>query len=357
MKILDRYIIKKFLVAFFFTFILFVAITIIWDIAEKMDDYIESEATVSQIAFYYLSFIPYIGILLSPLFIFIAVVFFTSRMASNSELIAILSGGVNFYRLIVPYFIAATFLASLLFYANHYVFPIANKNRIVFENTYLKIPYRNRDYHIHMQISPDSYVYLERYNSGLDEGYKFTLEKIIEGELVEKLRAERIRWDSAGKQWQIKNYYSRTIHEGYEAIREGQQLDTTLNFTPEDFGKKIESVETMITPRLVEFIRKEKTRGSDKISFYKVKLFERTSSPFSTFILTLIGLALASRKPQGGIGMNIAFGFLIAFSYIFFMKFSMTFSINSSFPPILGAWTPNILFSILGFVLLRYAPK
>lgn len=356
MKILDLYIIKKFISTFLFVFLLFAVISVVWDLGEKWEDLVD-KATFKEIVLYYLNFEYYIGIMLSPLYIFIAVVFFTSRLAENSELMVMYTSGISFGRLLVPYFVAAFFLSAGLYYAHHWLFPLANTNRIAFENTYINYINRFSELDYHMQIDDDTYIYVNRYHHHKNEGYKFALEKISNGKLTYKLRAKRIRWDSTNGSWQIHNYVARTITSTGEQIVQGKRLDTVLNLTPKEFGKSKDVIETLSTPKLKAFIERERMKGSDKINLYLVKQYERTSSPFSTFILTLIAVAISSRKLRGGIGLNIAMGFLIAFAYIFFMKFSVTLSINANFPPLLGVWAPNILFGLLGIYLVRFSMK
>ncbi len=358
MKRLDYYIIRKFLVTFFFSITIFIAIAIVWDIAEKLDDFLECDATLYEIVFdYYLSFIPYIGILLSPLFIFIAVVYFTSRLAAKSEIIAMLSGGMSFYRLLVPYFIASTFLALLILFANHWVFPLANESRLSFENTYLKHPYRNTDRHIHMKLDSSSYAYVKYFDVDDTIGHRFTLEKIEGQQLKEKTYARRIKWLQDENRWLLTRYKTRKFYEDRTAVETGDSLRMDLKMYPKDFGRKMKIVEAMTTPELNDFIKREKLKGSENVDVYLVKKHQRSSTPFATFILTLIGVALSSRKVRGGTGFHIAMGFLIAFSFIFFMRFSITLATNANFPPLLGVWTPNIIYGILGLILLRMAPK
>jgi lipopolysaccharide export system permease protein len=354
----DKYIIKKFLVTFFFAITIFTAIAVVWDVAEKLDNFLDSEATVYQIIFeYYTSFIPYIAILLSPLFVFIAVVYFTSRMAAKSEIIAILSSGMSFYRMLVPYFIAAAFLAFLILIANHWFFPKANEARISFENTYIRHPYVNTDRHIHMKLDTNTYVYVKHFNIRDTFGMHFTLEKINDQQLNEKLYANRIEWVAKEEKWRLKKYKHRKYDEHRETVTKGKEKMMKLNLYPKDFGRKKDIVDAMTTPELNKFIAEQKLKGSERINFFLVKKHQRTSTPFATFILTLIAVALSSRKVRGGTGLHIALGFLIAFSYIFFMRFSVTLSTNANFPPLLGVWTPNLLYLVLAGVLTKYAPK
>lgn len=358
MKILDKYIIKKFLGTFFYAIGLIISIAIIFDISEKLDDFIQKEAPIKAIAFdYYLNFIPYFVNLFSPLFIFISVVFFTSKMASNTEIVAILASGISFKRLLRPYLIAATVLAILSFFLNNFIIPPANQTRLDFENTFIKNPYRNNEYNIHRQIGPGTFIYFESYNNERNLGYKFSLEKVVDGALSYKMMADFIRWDSLKNKWQVENYFTRNIEGLDETIHKGLYLDTVFDFHPKDFGQRISNIETMNYFELNDFIEKEKFKGSENVVFYEIEQYQRMASPFATFILTIIGVSIASRKVKGGIGLHIGIGLLISFSYIMFLQVSYTFATNAGMSTLLAVWIPNIIYFFLGIYLLKIAPK
>jgi lipopolysaccharide export system permease protein len=358
MGILDRYIIKKFLGTFFFSIALIISIAVVFDITEKLDDFIEKEAPLRAIVFdYYLNFIPYFANLFSFLFVFISVIFFTSKMASNTEIIAILSSGVSFKRFLLPYFISATVLASMSFYLNNFLIPDANKVRLTFEEQYIRNPFTNTEKNIHIQLDDSTYAYFESYNSFSDIGYKFSLETIKEGILTYKLISDFARWDSVKTGWSIFNYYERYIDGTSETIKEGRSKDTTLNITPDDFNKRSNAVEMLDYYELNDAIAKEKFRGSHKAVYYELEKYGRIASPFATFILTLIGVSIASRKVRGGIGVHIGVGLAISFTYILFMQISETFATNGNFNPIIAVWIPNILYGLLAVYLLIKSPK
>lgn len=358
MKILDKYILKKFIGTFFYTIIVFTAIAIIIDTTEKLDEFVDNKVPFHIIVTdYYINFIPYISSLLSPLFIFIAVIFFTSKMAYNAEIIAMLGNGVSFNRMLYPYLGGAALLTCLLLFSSHILVPAANQKRITFENTYIDNPYINMHHNIHMQISPESYIYLERFNNSDSAGYKFALEKIKDGQLYYKLRADKIQWNFKEKKWILTNYFIREFTGQGEKISAGNTLKGAYGFKPTDFHQKIEIKEMMTTPVLSEFIEREKKKGSDKIEFYEVEKYKRTSNSFAAFILTIIGVALASRKVRGGMGFHIALGIGISAAYIIFMQFTQTFSTNANLPPIIGVWIPNCIFGVLAIILLKRAPK
>lgn len=306
---------------------------------------------------YYLNFIPYFINLFSPLFTFIAVIFFTAKMAYNTEIVAILASGISFKRVLKPYMLAACVLVVLSFLLNNFIIPPANKKRLDFENTYIRNPFRNMDYNIHRQIGPGTFVYFESYNNESNIGYKFSLEKIEDGKLTYKLLSDFVRWDSIKNQWRVENYYARIIKDTVESIEKGLYKDTVLNMHPADFGKRIDNIETMNFFQLNKFIEDEKFKGSENIVYYELEKHKRISMPFATIILTLIGVAIASRKVRGGIGLHIGIGLLISFSYIMFMQVTTTFATNAGMKPVVAMWIPNVLYLFFAFYLLKKAPK
>ncbi len=331
---------------------------VVFDISEKVDDFFESEAPLRAILFdYYLNFIPYFGNLFSPLFTFIAVIFFTSKMASNSEIISILTSGVSFNRFLRPFLLSAVLLCVLSFVLGNFIIPASNQLRLDFEYEYLKSPYKNRDKDIHMQIEPGTFIYIESYNIQKNIGYKFSIENFEKNELKKKLYSSYIEWDEQKEKWTIYNYIEREINGLYEEINEGEQKDTVLNLRPKDFNFRLSMVETMNYYELNSFIDKEKMKGSKNLVFHLIEKHKRIAFPFATIILTLVAVAMASRKVKGGIGLHLGIGLLISFSYILFMQISTTFATNGDLSPIVAVWIPNLMFSLLAIYLLRKAPK
>jgi len=359
LKILDIYVIRKFLSTFLLSIILILSIVVIFDLSEKIDDFLESGAKLNVILFdYYLNFIPYFGVLFSSLFAFLAVIYFTSRMAYNTEIIAILNSGMSFRRFMVPYFISATLIASVTFYLSDQVIPGANKVKLDFEEQYVKkrpIRFKTKDFH--RQIEPGVYVYLHSYSNVSKVGYQFTIEKFEDGELVSKMVADQIRWDTAVNKWRARRYYIRTIDGLNETIEEGKQIDTTLAMHPDDFKMRLTIVETMSLKELDEFIQKQRMQGETNITSYLIERHNRIAFPFTTFILTLIGVAVSSRKMRGGIGLQIAIGVVISFTYILFMQFSKQFAIGGMLPVVVAVWLPNVFFLIVALFLMRMAPR
>jgi len=359
LKLIDFYIIRKFLGSFFLSIGLILAIAVIFDISEKIDDFIESGAKLKAILFdYYLNFIPYFAVLFSSLFAFIAVIYFTSRMAYNTEIIAILNSGMSFRRLLVPYLISATLIASLSFYLSDQVIPGANKVKLDFEEQYIqKRPIRFKTKNFHRQIEPGVFVYLQNYSNVSRVGYNFTIEKFENGELVSKMMADQIRWDTTINKWEARRYYIRTIDGLNETIVEGNRIDTSLAIHPDDFKRRLNFVETMSLKELDEFINMQIMQGETNVTAYQIERHNRIAFPFSTFILTLIGVAVSSRKLRGGIGMQIAIGVVISFSYILFQQFSKQFAIGGLLPVMLAVWLPNLVFLVIAVFLFRLAPR
>ena len=270
------------------------------DYVDKLDDYAESNAPANLIIFkYYKNYIPYFAALFSSLFTFISVIFFTSRLAYRNEVIAILATGTSYYRFLVPYVVGALVIVGLSLYATHYVVPRANVERHDFEHIYVRNPYVNKDRNIHMQLTENSYMYIENFNVNDSTGYKFALEKFDGTNLVYKLRADRVVWDHEKRLWQIRNFQIRTISGLEEDLAFGSRLDTLLNFSPRDFVRKVQYTQNLTTPELKEFIELERSRGSDEIEEYEVEMHKRTSTPFAAIILTLMGVSIASRKVTG----------------------------------------------------------
>ena len=357
-KKIDIYIIKKFLGTFFYAITLLSIIIVVFDISEKVDDFIEKEAPLSEIIFsYYANFLPFFINLFSPLFTFIAVIFFTSKLARNTEIIAILSNGISFWRLLRPYMISAIFIACLSFYLTNFLIPKTNVNLRDFEIKYLHSNQLLKDQNIHMQVRPGMFYYVENYNNITNIGRKFSIENFKNGVLDYKLIADKIVWDSLTNRWKIINYYIRTIDGKNETITKGKEIDTILNLVPKDFTINVEDIKTMDYFQLRTFFNKEKLRGAENIKFYEVEKYKRVSFPFATIILTIIGVSLSSQKVRGGIGMHLGLGIAISFAFILFMQISTVFATAGDLSPLIAVWIPNILFFILGLFLLKMAPK
>lgn len=359
LKIIDIYIIRKFLSTFFLSIFLILLISVVFDVSEKIDDFMENGAKLDRIIFdYYLNFIPYYAVLFSSLFTFISVIYFTSRMAYNTEIIAILNSGMSFRRLLRPYLISAAIIALFSFLLNDLVIPDGNRVRLAFTEEFIhQRPARNKTKNLHRQIEPGIFIYMENYSTISRVGYNFAMEKFIDGELVSKLIADQIRWDTAVDKWSLRRYYIRDIDGMNEVITTGNKLDTTISIRPGDIARRVTVVETMSLKELDDFIQQQIMQGETNVKAYQVERHKRLAFPFSTFILTFIGVAVSSRKIRGGIGLQIAIGVMISFSYILFMQFSSQFAIGGLLPVMLAAWLPNIIFFMVALFLFRLAPR
>ncbi len=359
LKIIDIYIIKKFLGTFFFAILLIISIAVVFDFTEKIDDFMDSNAPAKAIIFdYYLNFIPYFAVLFSSMFIFISVVFFTSKMAYNTEIIAMLSNGVSFNRMLRPYFISAVFIAAFSFLLNNYIIPKANKTRFEFEEVYYHgKPVIRSDKDVHKQILPGIFIYIGKYTTSTKSGRDFSIEKFDGNTLLSKLMAERVTWNEENKKWTAHNYYIRDFDGDNEKISTGVSIDTTIYIYPEDFTQRDNVVETMSLSELNKFIKKQKLQGSTNVAQLLIEKHKRLAFPFSAFILTIIGVVVSSRKVRGGIGGHIAYGLAVVFGYIIFLQFSSQYAIKGSLSPFLAAWLPNAVFSVIAFFLYRTAPK
>lgn len=357
LKIIDWYIIKKFLGTYFFTILLIIAISTMFDVNEKVDKFIRNMAPTEAIIFdYYLNFIPYFINLFSPLFVFIAVIFFTSKLADNSEIIAMLASGMNFKRLMRPYMISATVIACCTFLLNSYIIPPGNIKMNEFKHTYIRNKKVNYEANIQLEVEPGVIAFFERFNNYDKSGRGFSLDKFEGKELKSRLTANRVYWDSAYN-WRVQDYMIRDFVGLKEEIQTGVKLDTILTIIPSDFMISETDAEQMTTPALKEYIDRQKKRGIGNIQMFEIEYHNRFSMTFAAFILTIIGASLSSRKIKGGMGMNIGLGLLLSFSYILFMQISSTFAISGTMSPFLASWTPNFVYAIIAAYLYTKAPR
>ena len=356
---LDTYIVSKFITTFFVALLLIIGIVIIFDISEKIDDFVEKEAPLGAIIFdYYLNFIPYFMNMFSPLFVFITVIFFTSKMAADSEIIAILSCGISFHRMMVPYMFSATLIAILSLCLNLFIIPESNKTRLEFENQYIKERTKSVGRNVHYQLSPGEFVYAESFSSWNSTAYRFTLEKIEDNKLVSKISAETAVYDADKLIWRLKKYFIREYNDDLtDNIRSGKQIDTVLDLSSKDFYLNEKTVETLTYSELNDLIATQKMRGDGNVKFALIEKNTRFALPFSAFILTIMGVALSSKKRRGGIGWNIGIGIALAFTYILFLRFSQMFVFTDTLPPSIALWLPNVVFAVIAGFLYRIAPK
>ncbi len=357
MKILDWYILKKFLKSYVFVVFVIELVVVIIHITENNENYINHELSAAQIAGYYMDYIPYIANMIAPITVFITVVFMTSQLAQHSEIIAMLSSGVSFRRLMRPYMMGAIIIAAISFYFGGWIIPNGNKERVFFELQYIKGTYHYTGRNIHIKISPTTLLYFQSYNVGTNVGYRPTLETIVDGVLINKVEASRMEWQPETEKWRFRNWKKREINGMEEVFSYGKAMDTTLQIHPKDFANDYSRFETLTMNELYEYIDKLERRGADNIQVYEIEKYIRYTAPFAALILTFIGLGVSARKARGGSGFQIALGFLLAFIYIIFFIFSRTSAEAGNISPIIAIWIPNIIFTIIGLIIYQTVPR
>lgn len=355
--ILDLYILRKFLGTFFLATILFLAIIAMFDVTEKLDAFLT--APLKETVFdYFISFLPYFALQLYPLFVFISVIFFTTKMAGNSEIIAILSSGVSFHRLLRPYMIGAAIIAALTFVADNYLIPPTNQKRIDYTNKYVRNKKVENNTNIQLKISPDVVAYIGRFEDKNKVGYRFSLYEFDGKSLVSRTTAQTARYDSTRMyHWILNDYMIRTFNGMDETIERGRRLDTIIPFEPRDFMISANDEETLTTPQLSEYIEKQKMRGVANIKAFEIEKEGRYASVAAAFILTLIGMSLSSRKVKGGMGLNIGIGLALSFSYILFSSVTSSFAISGATSPFIAMEIPNVIYLLIGLYLYYRASK
>ena len=357
LKRIDTYIIKKFLGTYFYSIVLILSIAVVFDLTEKLDNFFDNSAPLKAIIFdYYMGFIPFYMNMFSPLFTFIAVIFFTSKMATNTEIIAILASGVSFRRLMMPYLISAAVISGLAFVLGGYVIPPANEKLLDFEDKYVKKFKSNNARNVQMEVEKGVILYIERYEISENRGYRFSLEKFDGKSLVSRLTAETVTWDSAYN-WKITNYMQRDFNGMREKLTRGIDLDTVINVQPKEFFISSKESAQMNNTQLREYLERQKNRGVGNIQAFEDEYYKRYSMPLAAFIMTLIGVSLSSRKVRGGMGLHLGIGLALSSLYILFSTLSTTFSVSGAMSPFAAVWLPNFVFLLIGIYLYRTAPK
>lgn len=353
LKKIDTYIINKFLGTFFFAIVLILSIAVVFDVTEKIDNFYEYNAPLKAIIVdYYLNFIPFYANLFTPLFTFLAVIFFTSKMANNSEIIAILSSGVSFNRLMRPYLVAASVITILSFILGSFVIPNSNEKLLNFENQYVK-PFKSSNArNVQMEIEKGVIMYIERFEIESNTGYRFSLEKFEDKTLVSRLTANFVTWDSL-YHWTINDYTIREFDGMREKMTRGSSMDSVINVIPKDFFITAEEAPQIPTDELRTYIRRQKERGVGNIQAFEDEYYRRFSSPISVLIMTLIGVSLSSKKIRGGMGLNLGIGLALSAIYILFITLSTTFAVNGGVPTLLAVWIPNITFLAIAVYLYK----
>lgn len=349
-KTIDRYIIRKFLGTYVFAIILLLAIVVMFDINEKLDAFLKAplHATIVD---YFLNFIPYFANQFAPLFTFIAVIFFTSKLAMHNEIVAMLSSGMSFRRLLRPYMVSAAVIAAASFVLSAYIIPPANVKRINYTNTYVKNKRVDYGANIMLMVAPNEIAYINRYDNITKTGIRFSLESFDKDKrLVSRLTATSIRWDTLYN-WRVNDYVIRDFRDGREYISKGMSLDTIIPFEPRDFLIAVNDCEKMTTPALARYVERQKERGVANIRTFEVEYHRRFAMTTAAFILTIIGMSLSSRKVKGGMGLNIGIGLVLSFGYILFMTVTQTFALSGLTSAMVAMWIPNVLFSLIALVL------
>ena len=359
MNIIDKYILKKYLATFGVMLLLFAPIGVIIDVSEKINFMLEHEIPFSAIAVYYFHFTIYFTNLLFPIFLFLSVIWFTSKLANNTEIIAILSSGISFTRFLRPYLIGATIVSVIILLMGFFIVPKSSERFNSFRYTYLKTGGINNtgseNVNVYRQISDSEYIYVNSFNSVAKMAFNFSLEKFKGDQLEYKITADRIKWNPKDSSYTMYNYVKRTVGELDDIIEKADEKDAVFNFDLEDLTPVIYIAETLNLGELIHFIDKERSRGSSTINVYFVVLYKKYSLPVSAFILTIIAVAVSSMKRRGGMGLSLAIGIAIAFAFVFFDKIFGTLAEKSNLSPLLAVWFPNIVFGTLAVYLLRKA--
>lgn len=358
MKKIDWYIFKRYLVTFTTMLLMFIPIGIIIDVSEKINRMIENQVAFKDVLVYYYGFTIYFANLLFPIFLFLSIIWFTSKLANNSEIIAILSSGISFTRFLRPYIIGATLVSFVTLLMGFFILPDASEKYWDFRYTYLKKNVETRQTSdIFRQVNPNEYAYVSSYNVMSKTGFDFIYEKFNDNKLEYKLYANRLKYNEKTKDYSLYNYVKRTVGKNGDVIEKKDVLTRKFEFEPDDLTPVVYVAETMNIFQLVKFIDKERAKGSSNLDVYLVVLYKKFSIPASAFILTIIAVAVSAMKRRGGMGVNLAIGILVAFSYVFFDKIFGTLAEKSSIPPIVAVWFPNFVFGVLAFYLLRNARR
>lgn len=361
LKILDWYIIRKFIGTYFYSIALIISISIVFDINENLAKFTQYHAPLRAIVVdYYMNFVPYFANLFSPLFVFIAVIFFTSKLAGNSEIISMLAAGVSFKRLMRPYMISAAMISVMTFFLGAYVIPKGTIIRQNFETIYKNKKKNTSAENVQLQVGKGVIAYIQHYDNTTKKGYGFCLDKFEDKKLVSHMTASEIQYDTISDSkyhWKARNWRIRQLKGMRETITSGSVKDTTIIMEPTDLVFSKGQQETFTSPQLREYISKQIDRGSGNVVQYEVEYHKRIATSFASFILTTIGLSLSSRKRKGGMGLYLGIGLALSFTYIMLQTVSSTFAINANTPPMLAAWIPNIIFTIVAYFCYRKAPN
>lgn len=356
---LDWYIIRKFLVTFFAAIFFLAILVVIFDVSEKIDDFVKNEVPLREIALdYYANFVPFFMNQYAPMFVFLTVIFFTSKMTQDTEVVAMLSSGISFHRIVVPYLISAALIAVMSLVMGMWILPPANAVRVEFEQKYNNFRKVKMGHDMHYKLEDDHFVYIESFSAYNNTAYNFTLEDMSGGKLHSKITAESAQYDTTSGVWHLRNWIVRDYGEGMtDVVRTGRQMDTTLSLTRDDFFRNRYTIQRLNQRELLQLINTQEERGDASVNMSLIEKHNRMALPFSAFVLTIIGVSLSTKKRRGGMGWNLAVGTALGFSYILFMQFSEMFVITDTLPPWVAIWMPNVLYTIIAVVLYIKAPK
>lgn len=367
MKRIDTYIIRKYLGTFFLSIVLVMSLAIVFDLTENMDDFFENQVPVSEIVFdYYLNFIPYYMNMFAPLFIFISVIFFTSKLAGNSEIIAMLAAGISFKRLLLPYMLSATLLFAIFFYLGGYVIPPSNGKLLDFQDKYVQRFKSENARNVQMMVTPGTILYIETFQKRQKSGYRASLDHFEHKHLTSRIVADRIYFDGVKPDpktgegvpyWHFENYIRRDFDGLQETLSQGRRFDTIIPMVPEELFITQEQAQQMTNPELRRYIEKQRARGTGNIQAFETELHKRYASPIGVFIMTLLAVTMSARKVRGGMGKNLGIGITLSAAYILFSTISTTFSVNGVMSPFMSVWLPNFIFLAVSAFLYTRAPK
>ncbi|MBO7464956.1 MAG: LptF/LptG family permease [Bacteroidales bacterium] len=357
-RILDRYIIRKFIVTFVVALALIIAIVIAVDLSENIQGFLDKNVPVSKIiSGYYLNFIPYFVNLFIPLFTFISVIFFTSKLSGNSEIIAMSNGGMSFYRMLYPYLVTILLIGSVSFYMDNYLIPKTSKNMMIFKEHYVSKQVRSKDMDTHIRLSPNSYAYVHFWDMDNQTGYTFWYEVMDDKGVRYQLDAQTIHWDSVNSVWNLNHYTKRWFDGPNERFEQGERMDTVLPLKVSDLVYIKRGAEIMTTPEIRRFVQVERAKGSDAIPVYEVELQRRMTGPVSVLILTIVGVCVTYHKTREGMGLHLRIGLVITFSFVLLQQMSQVFAVYGGVSPLLSVWIPDVIYGVLCVVLIIYVKK
>ncbi len=358
LKILDRYIIRKFILTFLLAIVLIIAIVVVVDVSENIQGFLDKKVPLGKIITgYYLNFIPYFVNLFIPLFTFISVIFFTSKLSGNSEIIAMTNGGMSFYRMLYPYVVTIVVIGGMSFYLDNYMIPNTSRRMMIFKESYISRQVRSKDMDNHIKLSADTYAYVHYWDVENKVGYGFWYEDMDVKGMKNHLEAQSIQWDSVQNRWILSNYAKRTFNGKQETLESGTRMDTVLALQVSDLVYVKHGPDIMTTPQIRRFIAEESAKGADNVKPYEVELQRRMTGPVSVLILTIVGVCVSSRKTREGIGLHLLVGLVITFSYVLLQQMCQVFAVYGGVSPLLSVWIPDMIYGVLCVVLVANVKK